>query len=81
MAKGVANAFPDVQLHPTHLWENGPGQRLLTAHVVVNANANARDIIGLIEGLRKYLHAEWGIQHVTLEPEVEACENRKTFPV
>jgi Co/Zn/Cd efflux system component len=63
-----------------HLWENGPGQHLLTAHLVVGPHSNAKDIAGLIGRIRKYLEGEWGIQHVTLEPEVEECGSRETFP-
>ena len=32
----VSRAFPGATLHHLHLWQNGPGQRLLTAHVVVS---------------------------------------------
>jgi cobalt-zinc-cadmium efflux system protein len=81
VVKGVSQAFPDVHLHHVHLWENGPGQRLFTAHLVVQPHADAKSITGLIVRIRKFLHEEWGIQHATLEPEVEECDSRKTFHV
>ena len=79
VVEGVARVFPDVNLHHVHLWENGPGQHLLTAHMVVEPRASAKDITGLIRRVRKYLEEEWDIQHVTLEPEVEECDSRKPF--
>ncbi len=79
VAKDVALVFPGIHIHHVHLWENGPGQRLFTAHVVVNPKTDASAVAGLIKSLKTYLHEKWGIQHVTLEPEVETCENPKTF--
>jgi cobalt-zinc-cadmium efflux system protein len=79
VVRSVAKAFPNVHLHHVHLWENGPGQRLFTAHLVVGPKTDALAVTGLIGRVRKHLEEEWGIQHVTLEPEVEECDSRKTF--
>ena len=79
VVQDVAKAFPEVHLHHVHLWENGPGQRLFTAHLVVSPKTDALAVTVLIGRIHKHLEGEWGIQHVTLEPEVEECDSRKTF--
>jgi cobalt-zinc-cadmium efflux system protein len=72
LAQAVSGRFPDVCLHHIHVWEVGPGQRVLTAHMktgvatIVDAERAAAD-------LRRYLHEEWYIQHATLEAEANGC--------
>ncbi len=75
LATRVSRDYPSVRLHHIHLWENGPGQRLLTAHVAVSPENDARAVGQLILKLKNYLHENWNINHSTLEPEVEACED------
>ncbi len=75
LACRVAKDFPEVQLHHIHLWENGPGQRLLTAHLAVSVENDSRTISQLLWRLKEYLHKNWNINHATLEPEIEVCEN------
>lgn len=65
--------FPGVTLHHLHLWQNGPGQLLLTAHVVVDAHLDATAIEALFARLKAHLHERWDVTHATLEPEVEGC--------
>ena len=43
IAGGVAARFPGVKLHHVHVWQNGPGQRLLTAHVVLKQDMAASE--------------------------------------
>ena len=69
----VGRAFPGAALHHLHLWQNGPGQRLLTAHVVVSETLDGRAIEGLFAEIKAFLHERWGVAHATLEPEVEGC--------
>jgi cobalt-zinc-cadmium efflux system protein len=69
----VGRAFPGAALHHIHLWQNGPGQRLLTAHVVVSDSLDGRAIEGLFAEIKAFLHDRWGVAHATLEPEVEGC--------
>jgi len=69
----VERAFPEAKLHHLHLWQNGPGQRLLTAHVVVADTLDGRAIEGLFVKIKALLHDRWGVTHTTLEPEVGGC--------
>lgn len=69
----VGEAFPEVALHHLHLWQNGPGQRLLTAHVTVGEHLDARAIETLFSGIKAVLRERWEITHATLEPEVTGC--------
>lgn len=73
MSAAVGNAFPGARLHHVHLWQNGPGQRLLTAHVTLDHNLEGTAIETLFTGIKEFLHEEWAITHATLEPEVAGC--------
>jgi cobalt-zinc-cadmium efflux system protein len=73
IAEGIARAFPGTALHHVHVWENGPGQRLLTAHLVLEEDLPASAAEALCERIRGHLHTEWAITHATLEPEVKGC--------
>ena len=73
MVAGVGHAFPGARLHHVHLWQNGPGQRLLTAHVTLDHNMDAADIETLFAGIKELLHDQWAVAHATLEPEVAGC--------
>lgn len=73
IAGEVARAFPGTTLHHVHVWQNGPGQRLLTAHVVLGEDLPASAAEALCRRIRSHLHAQWAITHATLEPEVQGC--------
>ena len=73
MAAAVGQAFPGTQLHHVHLWQNGPGQRLLTAHVTLERAMDGAAIEALFADLKEFLHEKWSITHATLEPEVAGC--------
>ena len=73
MLDDVGRAFPNATLHHLHLWQNGPGQRLLTAHVVVSDTLDGRAIESLFAEIKDFLHDRWEVAHATLEPEVEGC--------
>jgi len=72
LAQAVSGRFPDVRLHHIHVWEVGPGQRVLTAHMKTSA-ASIVDAECAAADLRRYLHEEWDIEHATLEAEANGC--------
>lgn len=72
LVRGVEERFAPARLHHVHVWEVGPGQRVLTAHVTVRemSVASAEELFCRIRG---FLESAWSIGHVTLEPEVNGC--------
>jgi cobalt-zinc-cadmium efflux system protein len=72
LAEAVSRRFPGVALHHIHVWEVGPGQRVLTAHMKTGAASLCEAERGAAE-LRHYLNHEWGIAHATLEAEANGC--------
>jgi cobalt-zinc-cadmium efflux system protein len=76
VAAAVARAFPGARLHHVHVWQNGPGQRLLTAHVAVGQGVDGSAIETLFARIKDFLHAGWAITHATLEPEVVGCSDK-----
>jgi cobalt-zinc-cadmium efflux system protein len=75
LAQSVEDNFEPFQLHHVHLWQNGPGQRLLTAHVTVDGNMTGRSIEALLTGIKGFLQEKWQVSHATLEPEVARCSD------
>jgi cobalt-zinc-cadmium efflux system protein len=73
LAERVARLFSPARLHHVHVWELGPGQRLLTAHVVLARDLDGGAITALLKRLKVFLNDEWAISHATLEPEVVEC--------
>ncbi len=68
----VEGRFSGVAMHHVHVWQIGPGQCALTAHILV-PNMHVAQAENLCSNIRSYLQEEWRIQHVTLEPEVKGC--------
>jgi len=73
LAASVDAAFAPARIHHVHVWEVGPGQRLLTAHVALGEERDARAVGDLLARIKARLHDAWGITHATLEPELENC--------
>jgi len=74
LAERVSAAFAPARLHHVHVWEIGPKQRLLTAHVSLEQEMDGRAIEAFLGRIKKFLHDEWDIDHATLEPEVAGCD-------
>jgi len=72
LAEAVAHRFPSIRLHHIHVWEVGPGQRALTAHMKTGIGSVAEAELAAGD-LRRYLHEQWDIDHATLEVEANGC--------
>lgn len=72
LAEIVAVRFPSVRLHHIHVWEVGPTQRILTAHMKVSV-ANVCNAESVAADVRRFLKQEWKINHATLEAEANGC--------
>ena len=74
LAERVSAAFAPARLHHVHVWEIGPKQRLLTAHVSLGQDMDGRAIEAFLGRVKGFLREEWDIDHATLEPEVAGCD-------
>jgi len=72
LAESVGQRFCPVRIHHVHVWQIGPGQRALTAHVTVQ-DMSTSEAETLCRAIRRFLVENWRIQHVTLEPEAAGC--------
>ena len=63
-------------MHHVHVWEVGPGQRVLTAHVSVPEMGIAASE-ALFGRMKTFLHETWSIEHATLEAEVNGCGDER----
>jgi cobalt-zinc-cadmium efflux system protein len=72
IAGEIAEKFSKIRLHHLHVWEVGPGQRVLTAHMKVG-NMNLLEAEAVAAEVRGFLREKWGITHATLEAETNGC--------
>ena len=72
VVQSVEQKFSGIALHHLHVWQVGPKQRILTAHLLIRDMGVAQAEM-LCNDIRRYLKELWGIEHVTLEPEVKGC--------
>lgn len=72
LVRSVEESFPPARMHHVHVWEVGPGERVLTAHVTVR-EVSVASVEALFCRIRGYLQERWSIGHATLEPEVNGC--------
>ena len=79
LGDGVAARFAPARLHHLHVWEVGPGQRILPGHLAV-PEMSVAESEALTCRIRDYLRAEWSIVHATLEPEVNGCGTSELVP-
>ncbi len=72
IAEAVGAQFAPARMHHVHVWEVGPGQRALTAHISVpDMSVSAAE--DLCSAIRAHLSEAWSISHATLELEVNGC--------
>ncbi len=72
LVDSIEARFRPARVHHVHVWEVGPGERMLTAHVAV-PETTVPAAERLFSDMRRYLREEWAIGHVTLEPECGQC--------
>jgi cobalt-zinc-cadmium efflux system protein len=72
IADEIAGKFDNIRLHHLHVWEVGPGQRVLTAHMKVGG-MNLVEVEAVAAEVRSFLREKWGITHATLEAEANGC--------
>ena len=73
LAERVARTFKPACLHHVHVWEIGPQQRLLTAHLALGQEMDGRAIEAFLARIKVFLRQEWKINHATIEPEITGC--------
>lgn len=78
MVEAVERQFYPARMHHVHVWEIGPGQSALTAHLSVPEMGVGKAEV-LANEIRAVLAEHWRIQHVTLEPEVNGCGSVDTL--
>lgn len=78
MVRDVERQFRLVRMHHVHVWEVGPGQTALTAHLSV-PDMDVMQAETLAGEIRVFLAEHWRIEHATLEPEVNGCGSVATL--
>jgi len=79
LATSVAESFPPARMHHVHVWEVGPGQRTLTAHLSL-PEMSVSEAEGLLCRVKSFLAERWAVGHATLEPEVNGCGRPTVLP-
>lgn len=69
----------DLSIHHIHLWQNGPSEILLTAHIHFNENRTVQEIEEIFLDLKGELKEKWKITHSTFEPEFNGCGEKEVI--
>ncbi len=64
--------FPGIVVHHIHVWLVGSGQKACTAHILMR-DVPLSESEALLREIEAVLSSRWGIDHVTLQPEVAGC--------
>ncbi|BDH58572.1 hypothetical protein MTP03_35110 [Tsukamurella sp. PLM1] len=77
VGRDVAAVPSVVEVHDLHIWEITSGQPALSAHVLVATEAECHGVRAQISGM---LHAEYGIDHATLQVDHAGAEEHCSEP-
>lgn len=72
VGKSLANVNGVSSIHDLHIWMLSSGMPALSAHVVL---AQMTDWTRILNEMRNLLRQRYGIDHVTLQPEIAAPQN------
>ena len=68
---------PDVEnIHHVHIWQLNEQNIHFEAHIDFKENLNLEEVNKTFERIRGILKTEFNIDHVTLQPEFDACHKR-----
>lgn len=69
--------FPDIEnIHHVHVWQLSERTIHFEAHVDFKRNLSLEETNIIFEKVRELLHSEFNIDHVTLQPEFDACHKQ-----
>lgn len=69
--------IPGVEnIHHIHVWQLDDKQVHFEGHIDFHNNLKLSEISIVLEEIRKVLHTEFNIGHVTLQPELNSCESK-----
>jgi cobalt-zinc-cadmium efflux system protein len=70
-ARIVANVPGVQEIHHVHVWGLTPQQLMLTMHISLTVEAGSQ--LGVVRAVKAFLHEEYGIDHSTIEAEIDGC--------
>ena len=73
ICKFVEEKNKNLSIHHIHIWQNGPNEILLTAHIHFKENRTVEEIEEIFFDLKEGLKEKWKISHTTFEPEFNGC--------
>lgn len=77
LADKIAAQFAPSKMHHLHVWEIGPKQRLLTAHLQLGCDMEMREVEKKLNKIKDFLKEHWHIDHATIEPELQGCAHQE----
>ncbi|NMB99962.1 MAG: cation transporter [Thermoanaerobaculaceae bacterium] len=75
----VGQNYPQISIHHIHIWQNGPNEILLTAHIHFKENCRTDEIEMVFADLKEKFEKQWKINHITFEPEFNGCGESETI--
>ncbi len=69
--------LPEVlNIHHVHVWQLNDDQVHFEAHVDLSENISLSKVNDVLDEIRKILHDEFDINHITLQPEFNLCDKK-----
>lgn len=68
---GMKTVSPVCDVHDLHIWTVGDGLRFLSCHVALPSTCSLEQCASLIDALNRKLHDDFGIEHATIQTEIE----------
>jgi len=68
---GIKAVPPIRDVHDLHIWQVGDGLNFLSCHVALPAATDLEQCCALVSILNKTLHDDFGIEHATIQTEIE----------
>ena len=74
LGRTVCEEIPEVtELHDVHLWSLTADAQVFSAHVQLRSDCTLGQVGEVLNRIKQLLHDRYGIEHMTLEPELVGC--------
>lgn len=69
--------LPEIKnVHHVHIWQLNEDETHLEAHIDFNKNISLSEFDVVSEKIEKLVQKKFGIQHLTIQPEFDKCDNK-----
>lgn len=79
IVKNICTLSQVKNVHHVHIWQLNDDEVHLEAHVDFNTNIDLSEFDRVLEKIEKMVHHDFGINHVTIQPEFDRSDNKEVI--